>query len=65
MSEIVYYKITGNMEPLTEKQLELLEEAKRTPIVFDEDCPELTPAMEKAFKCSAAYRNRQRSKQLS
>ncbi len=65
MSETVYYKISGNKEPLSEKQLELLEEAKRTPIVFDEDCPELTPAMEKAFRCSAAYRNRQKTKQTS
>lgn len=37
-------------------------EAKKSPIVYDEDCPELTPAMIKAFKCSAASRNCQKNK---
>ena len=35
--------------PLTEIERNALEKAKSLPIVYDEDCPELTPQMEKAF----------------
>ena len=28
---------------LTDEEMKLLEEAKKRPIVFDEDCPETTP----------------------
>ena len=34
----------------TEEQLKEIEDAKNNPIVFDEDCEELSPAMMKAFK---------------
>ena len=37
-------------------------EASKRPIEFDEDCPELSPALQKAFKSAAAYRNRRRKK---
>lgn len=40
-------------QKLTEEQLAEINEAKRYPIVFDDDCPELSPAMMKAFKCAA------------
>ena len=33
----------------TEEQLKEVEEAKKSPINFDEDCKELSPAMMKAF----------------
>ena len=49
-------------DKLTEDELRKFEkevaEAKRKPIVFDEDCPELSPAMMKAFRCAAVQRNR-------
>ena len=45
-------------QKLTKKQLAEIEEAKNSPIVFDEDCPELSPAMIKAVKCSVRQRNR-------
>lgn len=34
----------------TKEQLREVAEAKKHPIVFDEDCPELSPAMMKAIK---------------
>ncbi|MCD7773597.1 MAG: hypothetical protein LUH08_06030 [Ruminococcus sp.] len=59
MSEMVYYEMKNDgKQKLTEEQLKMLEEAENEPITFDEDCPELTPAMIKAFRCSAAWRNR-------
>ena len=44
----------------TEEQLKEVREAAKNPIEFDEDCPELSPALQKAFKSAAAYRNRRR-----
>ncbi len=49
--------VEGGGEP-TKEQLEEVEEAKKQPIVFDEDCPELSPALMKAFKCEVSQRNR-------
>ena len=49
-------------EPLTEEQLEQLEHAKKMPIVYDEDCPKMTPKMEEAFKKAVAERNAKRAK---
>ncbi len=66
MSEMVYYKMNSDeKQTLTEKQLKLLEEAEDEPITYDEDCPELTPAMIKAFRCSVAYRNRHKFQSVS
>ncbi|MBO6108978.1 MAG: hypothetical protein J6P16_06210 [Eubacterium sp.] len=45
-------------EELTEEQIKELEIAKNSPILYDEDSPELTPAMEKAFLLAATSRNR-------
>ena len=45
----------------TEEQLAEIEEAKRHPIVFDEDCEELSPAMMKAFRCAVVQRNRKKA----
>lgn len=36
----------------TAEQLREVEEAKKYPIEFDEDCKELSPAMIKTFKCA-------------
>ena len=44
----------------TEEQLKEVEEAKRNPIHFDEDCKELSPAMMKAFKSAVVQRNRKK-----
>ena len=44
----------------TEKQLQEVREAKKRAIEFDEDCPELSPAMHKAFRCSVIQRNRRK-----
>ena len=45
-------------QKLTEEQIAEIEAAKEKPIVYDEDSPELTPAMEKAFILAARNRNR-------
>lgn len=45
-------------QKLTQEQIEEIEAAKKKPIVYDEDSPELTPAMEKAFILAARSRNR-------
>ena len=42
----------------TQEQLEEVRAAAKREIV--EDCPELSPAMYKAFKCDTAQRNRDR-----
>lgn len=45
-------------QELTKEQIAEIEAAREKPIVYDEDCPELTPAMEKAFLLAARSRNR-------
>lgn len=47
-----------NNQELTKEQLKEVEEAKKSPITFDEDCPELSPNMMKVFKSAVAQRNR-------
>ena len=44
----------------TEEQLEEVKAASKREIQFDEDSPELSPAMVKAFQCSVVQRNRRR-----
>lgn len=44
----------------TEEQLDEVREAAKYGIQFDEDSPELSPAMFKAFQCSVSQRNRRR-----
>ena len=53
--------IIENGQKPTEKQLKEVEEAKNSPIVFDEDCEELSPAMMKAFKSAVIQRNRKKN----
>ncbi|MCD8119139.1 MAG: hypothetical protein LUE29_06635 [Lachnospiraceae bacterium] len=45
----------------TEEQIQMIEAAKDMPVVYDEDSPELSPAMEKAFRLAAKSRNRYRN----
>ncbi|NDO51197.1 hypothetical protein FMM75_17875 [Lachnospiraceae bacterium MD335] len=53
------FTIENGQKP-TEEQLKEIEEAQKTPIVFDEDCQELSPAMMKAFKSAVVQRNRKK-----
>ena len=48
-------------QKLTEEQLREIEEAKKKPIVFDEECEELSPEMMKAFRSAAGHRNRRKN----
>ena len=48
-------------QKLTKEQLQEIEEAKKHPIVFDDDCQELSPSMMKAFKSAVIQRNRRKS----
>lgn len=45
----------------TDKQLQEVIEAGKRSIVFDEDSPELSPALYKAFKSSVIQRNRKKN----
>lgn len=53
------FSIEPGQKPTKEQLLEI-EEAKKSPIVFDKDCEELSPAMVKAFRSATAQRNRRR-----
>lgn len=53
-----------NQKP-TDEQIKQIKEAAEREIVFDEDSPELTPAMEKAFRLAAKNRNTQRKANIS
>lgn len=44
----------------TKEQLEEVKAAAKREVQFDEDAPELSPAMFKAFQCSVAQRNRRK-----
>lgn len=45
----------------TDEQLREVIDARKQPIVFDDDSPELSPAMYKAFKSAVIQRNRKKS----
>lgn len=51
------YTLRKGQKPTIE-QLREVEAAARKPIFFDEDCPELSPAMLKKFKRVVEQRNR-------
>ncbi|MCD7818114.1 MAG: hypothetical protein LUH07_03570 [Lachnospiraceae bacterium] len=44
----------------TEEEIREAEEVVKYPIEFDEDCPELSPAMMKAFRSAVVQRNRRK-----
>lgn len=54
------YTIEAGQKP-TREQLKEVMEAKKQPAVFDEDAPELSAAMMKAFRCAAVRRNRSKA----
>ena len=45
----------------TDDQIREVLEAKKQPITFDEDSPEMSPAMFKAFKSAVIQRNRRKA----
>ncbi len=51
------YIVNDGQKP-TPEQIKEVEDASKQPIVFDEDCPELSPKMMKALECAAKNRNR-------
>lgn len=53
------YMIEDGQKP-TQEQLKEVENARKNPVVFDEDCPELSPSMVKAFKSAVIQRNRRK-----
>lgn len=54
------FTINKGQKP-TREQLQEVMNAKESPIIIDEDAPELSPAMYKAFKCSVVQRNRKKN----
>lgn len=54
------FTINPGQKP-TKEQLKQVEEAASKPITFDEDCPELSPALFKAFKSAVVMRNRRKA----
>lgn len=55
-STMVLRTLTPEMR-LTDEQIHMLEEAEKQPIAYEEDCPELTPAMAEAFRKAVKIRN--------
>ena len=53
--------IIENGQKPTKEQLKEVEKAQKYPIVFDDDCLELSPAMMKAFKCATVQRSRRKN----
>ncbi len=45
----------------TDEQIQEVLEARKQPIVFDEDSPELSSSMYKAFQSAVAQRNRKKN----
>ena len=54
------FTINKGQKP-TKEQIHEVMNAKKSPIVPDEDAPELSPAMYKAFKSSVIQRNRKKN----
>ena len=52
--------IIENGQNPTKEQLKEVEEAQKSPVVFDEDYEELSPAMMNAFKNAVVQRNRKK-----
>ena len=54
------FTINKGQKP-TKEQLQEVMDAKNSPIITDQDAPELSPAMLKAFKSSVIQRNRKKN----
>ncbi len=57
-------KMTLNIHILL-RQIKQIQEAAKREIVYDDDSPELTPAMEKAFRLAAKNRNTHKNTAIS
>lgn len=57
-------KMIYENEPLTEQQKKQIEELDKRPIVFDEDCPELTDQQIKEIAAMAAQQRAERRRPL-
>ena len=57
-------KMIYENEPLTEEQIKQIEKADKKPIVFDEDCPELTDQQLKEIAAMAAQQRAERRRPL-
>ncbi len=55
-SRMVIRTLTPDMK-LTQAQMAMLENAAMQPIVYESDCPELTPEMAEAFRKAASVRD--------
>lgn len=53
---MVIRTLTPDMH-LSEDQIQMIEEAEKIPVVYEDDCPELTPAMAEAFRTAAQARD--------
>lgn len=53
------FTIKDGQEP-TKEQLDEVRAAAKREVRFDEEAPELSPAMLKAFKCAVAQRSRRK-----
>ena len=60
---IVNYTLNEN-EELTAEQIAEIEEAKKSPIVFDEDCPKLTAEQYREFARIAKAHREERKRQV-
>ena len=60
-SRMVIRTLTPGMK-LTPAQTAMLEDAARQPIVYESDCPELTPEMAEAFRKAASVRDAKKFK---
>ena len=59
-STMVIRTLTPEMR-LTEEQIRMLEEADKQPVTYEDDCPELTPAMVEAFRKAARVRDERKT----
>ncbi len=50
--------IFNKKEKISDKQIQEVIEASKKPIEFDEDCEELSPELQKAFKAAVRNRNK-------
>ncbi|MBQ9211677.1 MAG: hypothetical protein IJ153_08260 [Clostridia bacterium] len=57
---MVIKTLTPSME-LTGEQVAMLKEAEQFPIIYEEDCPEITPEMAAAFKKAAEARDQRKA----
>ncbi|MBQ6132900.1 MAG: hypothetical protein IJI65_01970 [Lachnospiraceae bacterium] len=51
------FTIKENQKP-SEESIRRLSALKDEEIIYDDDCPEMTPKMQKALACAVAQRNR-------